>query len=176
MSVSINDDKEKRKQYLAMWDENFQNIIVEQLDKTELMESLTFDDCLEIPIPTEASFICIPCGFTWNSAKAMVIFVVSMNNGKLNIRREELGQRCERCIAHYELPTVKNIKDILEEVLMNILEEIYEIMDHGIEIYYDRPRKGRTHPHRRIHCQACSRRICGKKLKRRRAKKWNDLS
>ena len=126
-SIKSKNGKKKRKQYLALWKRDFKNIIVNQLDKTEFMKSLTFDDCLEISIPTKASFSCSTCDLTWSSAKAMITFVLSMNDTELEISLEEHTQKCHHCKDHDELPTVLNIHEILEELLICTFEEIYQI-------------------------------------------------
>lgn len=176
-------DKKKLKSYRTLWKSDFENIILFDLTKRNFEERRIFDDVLEVFMPDEASFKCNECGRNWMSAKALLIFSVYLDGKVLTIEKEEIGQKCSHCINHYELPmfNLQLMQDILEELLTIILEELYGIFDHGVEINFAPRRKGRNGnaPHDKQLCEACQNGISHMKSKRRRRrgrKEESDLA
>lgn len=113
----------------------------------------------------------------------MLIFTIYYTSKSLTIEKEENGQNCKHCGNHYELPmfNLQYMQVILEELLITILEELYAIFDHCVEINFALRRKVRngTRIHVKGLCEDCQRGTAPVKRKRkwrRRRKEERNLA
>ncbi|XP_057316857.1 receptor-transporting protein 4-like [Hydractinia symbiolongicarpus] len=106
------------------------------------------------------------CGRYWNSAKAMVIFVFSVDNQKLIMERQYLGQSCVHCVdSPYQLPLFheRTIKRILRSLLVMVLKKMFDIVDESLDEDKEDTVYRHGGAHNRQICEACKKGICGQK-------------